>query len=224
MTEVNKVLVVDDHPIVRLGVKSVISKMPQFQLMAEANNGKEAQQIVMQGCPEIIILDISMPAMNGIEFLNWLKENCFEPLILILTHHVEEALTEKALKNPLIKALLHKGSVLQDLEQALSFALQGRSFFSREFEKYQEALFEERQIFADKLHIYNQLTKTEKVVLKLVAREMSSEKIAEELGKSIRTIEYHRYNICQKLNLTGHQGLIIHAISNQHIIMQLDNK
>ncbi len=220
--EPKKIIIVDDHPILRVGIKVIIDKMAGVELIGEACNGKEAQALVKSLQPDLITLDLTMPEMDGKEFVRWLEMQKLQPRpkILVLTQMLPEVMQSGLTGNRLVSGLVHKSSVLKDLDVAISTALGGGHFYSKEFEKFVEAC-KQKDVQDEQVSYYDTLTKTEKRILKLVSQKLSSEEIAERLVKSIRTIENHRYRICQKLQVTGNNGLIMHALTNKYLIEQL---
>ncbi len=218
---VQKVMIVDDHPITRLGVRSVIDKHPKVVCVAEAGDGLEAQHLMQMFEPDILLLDVNMPQMDGRELIQWLAREHASTRVIVLTHLIKDLFEDEAFKDERVVGLMHKSSVLNDLSQAIDTVLEGQFYYSKEFCQLREAAALKAQKNKHKLHLYDRLTKTERKILKLIALDNTSGQIALSMEKSIRTIEYHRYHICQKLEVTGTKGLLVHALTNKNLIARL---
>lgn len=205
-----KVLVADDHPLFRQGLVSAIQQEDAFEVIAEAENGLEAFNLIKKEKPDIAVLDISMPKMNGLEIVRKAQKENLNVKCVIITMHKSRELLDKALEAG-VKAYLLKENSASDLVTALNFVLEDRCFISPQIS---EGLIERNSLKQS----IDTLTRSEKRILKLIAQKKSSKEIAEELNISFRTVETHRVNISSKLNLHGMNSLVLFSVENKSII------
>lgn len=205
------VLIADDHPIFLKGLKDVIESDKDLKVSAEASNGQAAVATFRTGKVDVVILDIDMPRMNGLEAAeNMLKIRGDIPII-VLTMHKDKALFMKALEIGILGYLL-KENVVDDVVNAIYKVSEGNSYISPELSSH---LLKKNKTNADSIATYlDVLTNSEKKILKLVAEYKSSKEIADELFITEKTVFNHRMNISRKLNLNGKNSLLRFAIEN----------
>ena len=210
-----KLLLTDDHQMLLDGIRSLLRKEKDIEIVAEATNGKTALEILQQHANtenpiDVLLTDISMPEMDGIELTRLAKLRFPELKVLVLTMHNERALIEQML------AVEAEGYVLKnigrrELIQAIKKVAEGSSHYSPEvLEVIMQKKKGEQQETAT-----NSLTKRETEIVRLICKEYSSAEIAETLFISTRTVETHRKNILNKINVKNIVGLIKFAFQNQ---------
>ncbi len=217
MKRVIKILIADDHPIFRAGLKQVIESREDFAVIEEANYGDEALIKIQTVKPDIAILDLDMPKLNGLQIAKELNARNISTKIIFLTMHKAEDLLQEALKLK-VKGYVLKENAFNEVLKAIEKISNGESYVCSEMtESFLTKIFfidaqDSRKLFIEKL------TQTERTILRLIAHQKTSREIAEELFVSYKTIEKHRSNICNKLNLSGNNALLKFAIGHKDII------
>jgi DNA-binding NarL/FixJ family response regulator len=200
-----KILIADDHSVVREGIKSMLNDVSDFAFVGEAENGKEAIEKINVLFPDIIIMDISMPVMTGIEAIKIIKKDYSEVKTIVLTIHSEKEYIEQIYKSG-ATGCLYKNAGKHEFESAIRAIYKGENYFSTDISN---ALLKEHFSPHDK---ENSLTQRELQILKLIVEEFSNHEIADNLFISVRTVETHRKNLMQKLNIDSTIGLIKYAV------------
>jgi two-component system response regulator NreC len=206
-----RIVIAEDHTILREGLRSLLSSSPEFEVVGEAEDGRAAIQCVVKYKPDLILTDLSMPRMNGMEAIREIKKQSPKTKVLVLTvHKAEEYIldTFRAGAN----GYLLKDSTHAELVMAVKKVLSNQHYISPEIsEKVIEGYMEGRK--ALKTHTpWETLTAREREILKLIAEGYKNKKIAEELCISVKTVEKHRANLMEKLNLHNVQALTALAI------------
>ncbi len=206
-----KLLLADDHTILRKGLRLLLEREPGFSIIAEADNGREAISGVAAGQPDVVIMDIAMPVMNGIEAAQRICQEHPKTAIIILSAHSDEGYVMRALQAG-ARGYLLKDSADHDLVQAVRAVIAGKSYFSPAVSRIlaDDYLRKIRQQTAE--DPYHLLTPREREILQLVAELKSTAKIAEILGVSPHTIDTHRSNLMQKLKLHSVPEVILYAV------------
>lgn len=211
MTRKIKLMIADDHTIVRQGMKKLLETYPELQIVGESQDGEETVEIAMQLLPDLIIMDISMPGLNGLEATREIKKRLPEMKILILTMHAEKEYIFKILQSGASGYLL-KGSPIEELVSAIHAVDRGESYLSPAVSK---SIIEDYVGGGVRRPVTTRsqpLTTREREVLQLIAEGYTSKRIAARLSLSAKTIETHRSHIMQKLNIHNAAGLIRYAI------------
>lgn len=206
-----RILIADDHPFVRTGLRRVLEDYAEFQVAGEAADGREAVQLAGKEHPNVAILDVSMPNLNGIEATRQICESVPGVAVVVLSVHSDEAYVLRALKAG-ARAYLLKQSAEADLIAAVRAVSQGKSFFSP---AVSQMLLEDymRQLRdRDVEDSYELLTAREREILQMVAEGKSNKDIANLLGLSLYTVETHRANLMEKLDLHSVPELILYAV------------
>ncbi len=202
-----KILIADDHTILRDGIVSLLRSEPSFTVAGTASNGYEVMELVNRQEVDVCLLDINMPGLDGMETAKWLKEK--KPgirLIMLTTYDDREIISE--LVHIGVNGYLLKNSDKQELVEAVQKVMKGRHYFSGEVEKIiLEGLTEKKQSEVIPL------TDRELEVVQLLAKEYTNDRIAAELNISYRTVETHRKNIMQKTKAHNLAGLLKYAYS-----------
>jgi DNA-binding NarL/FixJ family response regulator len=211
MSRKTRVLLADDHVLIRAGLRMVVDAQPDLTVVGEAGDGREAVAMAENLKPDVVVMDIGMPTLNGIEAASQVREKLPDAQIVMLSMHSDEGYVLRALKAG-AKAYLLKDSAETDLARAIRAAAEGKSFFSPAvgrvlLEDYVRKL--QRTGGEDS---YDLLSPREREVLQLVAEGKSSKEIANLLNLSVYTVETHRARVMQKLNLRGIPELILYAV------------
>jgi two-component system response regulator NreC len=209
-----KVLIADDHAIVRAGLRALINDEPDMELVGEAAGGYEAIVLVEQTRPDVLVLDLSMPDLDGISVTNNVKPEFPGLHILILTLHEDEALLKEAIKAGATGYIL-KRAAEAELIAAIRTILRGELFIDPSMVRV--LLGESRQPIAQPVTAVEDLTPREIEILKLIVEGYTNRQIGERLTISIRTVEGHRANISDKLGLHSRVELVRYARAH-HLI------
>jgi len=206
-----RVLLADDHTLIRAGLRRVVDAEPDLTVVGEASDGREAVAMAAKFKPEVAVMDIGMPNLNGIEASRQIRAELPDTQVVMLSMHSDEGYVLRALKAG-AKAYLLKDSAEADLARAIRAAAAGKSFFSPAvgqvlLQDYMRTL--QRTGGEDS---YELLSPREREILQLVAEGKSSKDIANLLGLSVYTVETHRARVMQKLNLRGIPELILYAV------------
>jgi DNA-binding NarL/FixJ family response regulator len=201
-----RILLADDHPMIRAGFKSMLDKNERFEIVGEAGNGKELIALAGQLNPDIILVDISMPVMSGLDSLEELSSQTPGARIIILTMHEEREYILQALKSGAAGYLI-KNIERFELERAIIAVYEGGKYFSPIITNILA-----EAVSKPELSETGEVTPREKEVLELVAQGNSTKQIADLLGISVRTVESHRINMLKKLKVNNTAGLIKKAI------------
>ena len=206
-----RILLADDHAVMRTGLRLVLERQPDFRVVAEASDGREAVSLAQQHKPDVVVMDIGMPNLNGIEAARQLTASVPEAPVVILSMHSDEAYVLRALKAG-ARGYLLKESAESDLIAAIRAVHNGKAFFSPAVsrmlvEDYVRQL-QDREIEDS----YELLTTREREVLQLIAEGRSNKEIANVLNVSLYTVESHRGNLMEKLNLHTVPELILYAV------------
>jgi len=205
-----KVVVADDHTILRQGIKALLDNLEEIEVVGEAKDGREAIKAIEELSPDVILMDIAMPGLNGLEATRRIKKKFPRTKVVVLTMHTNEEYIFQIL-NAGADGYLVKETAFQDLISAINSVHRGEAFMSPSISKkvmtdyIQRAQGEERVGF-------DTLTTREREILQLVAEGNSNKKIAEVLFISPKTVETHRAHIMDKLNIHDRAGLIKYAI------------
>jgi len=206
-----RIVLADDHTIMRHGLRLVLEREPDFAVIGEASNGREAIDLVIRETPDVVIMDIAMPLLNGIEATRRINEERLKTAVVILSMHSDEGYILKALRAG-ARAYLLKDSADADLIQAVRAVCAGKAFFSPAVSKVlaDDYLRQMRQQGVD--DPYDLLTARERELLQLIAELKSTKDIAALLGLSPHTIDTHRANLMQKLNVHSTAELLLYAV------------
>jgi DNA-binding NarL/FixJ family response regulator len=213
MTEQVTILLVDDHPLLRRGLRDVIGEHSRFRIVGEASDGEEAMRLLISLKPQIVVMDIDMPRLSGLETIRAIRQFPLQVRTIILTMYQEEDMFNAAMDLG-AQAYVLKENAANDILAALEKVARGEIFVCpslreagrRRSDRVQELLLGKPQI--------ETLTPSERRILKLVGEDYTSKEIADRLQLSVRTVDNHRQNICRKLNLHGTHSLLKFAFDN----------
>jgi DNA-binding NarL/FixJ family response regulator len=211
-----RILVADDHAIIRKGFRFVIQQQQDMEVIAEAADGREAVRLAEELEPDVVVIDIGMPQLNGIDAAEQITRRNPRTRVIILSVHSDETYIVRAL-NAGVKGYLLKESADLDLVRAVRSVAQGRSFFSP---KVAQTLAEDYVRLLQQRGAqdsYEILTEREKEILQLLAEGKSNKEVATILNLSPYTVETHRANIMQKLNLHNTADIVLYAVRKKII-------
>ncbi len=204
------IVLADDHHVVRQGLRALLEAQPDFQLVGEAGDGLEAVQLTERLRPDVLVIDLMMPSLNGLEATRQVSQRSPHTRVVILSMHSNEAYVLEALRNGAAGYVL-KGSSAADLVQAVREVVAGRRYLSSPLsERAIEAYIQKATDVT--LDPYEMLTNREREVLHLAAEGHTNAEIADQLSISPRTAETHRANLMHKLGLHTHTDLIRYAL------------
>lgn len=208
-----KIILADDHSVVRSGLRALFRTEKDFQVVGEAANGADAVRLVSRMKPDVVILDIFMPKMNGIEATRLIKEKYRDVKVLILTVQDKEEYVYEMIRAGANGYVL-KDAEKSDIFKAVRTLALGESFFSPHISKLILEYFvkEKNEGESRPPASGRTLTKRESEILRLVAQGLSSRRIAEKLYLSVSTVNTHRANLMQKLNIHDTAGLVRYAM------------
>jgi DNA-binding NarL/FixJ family response regulator len=207
------VLIADDHPIFRQGLKQLIEKEPGFRVVAEAEDGETAFDLIATHAPAVAVLDLNMPGLDGFAVAQRARQMKLPVRIIILTMHKDELHFNEAI-NLGIQGYLIKDSAATEVIDCLKAVISGREYFSPALSSF--LLTRRRRAGqTEKLSGVGDLTPTERRVLLLLSELKTTKQIAAELGVSPRTVDNHRAHICSKLDLQGTHALVKFAIQHK---------
>jgi DNA-binding NarL/FixJ family response regulator len=206
-----RVLLADDHKLMRAGLRLVVDQQGDLTVVGEADDGREALELAKSLKPDVVVMDIGMPNLNGIEATRQIVEARPEAGVVMLSMHSDEGYVLRALGAG-ARGYLLKDSATADLVQAIRAVAEGKSFFSPAVSKVllQDYVRKLRRTGAE--DSYDLLSPREREVLQLVAEGKSNKEVANHLNLSVYTVETHRAKIMQKLNLKGVPELILYAV------------
>lgn len=192
----------------------MIEAETNFEVVGEAADGQQALDFLLRHQPQIAILDVTMPGLGGFEVVDKLRQHKLTVAVIFLTMHKDKTLFNKALDLG-AKGYVLKDSALDEIVDALNAVAQGRPFVSASLSGYLVQRMDRIGLLAQQVPGLNDLTPTEKRVLKLIAQYKTSKEIAEELHIHYRTVDNHRTNISTKLGLQGSHALLKFAVEHQ---------
>lgn len=206
-----KVLIADDHGVVRKGLRLLLEQYPEIEVVGEAANGREAVRLATELSPNIVLMDVAMPLLNGIDAAEQIRKAGSQVGIIMLTMHADESYVLRALSAG-VKGYLLKESAEDDLLRAVKAVAENRPFFSPAItqtllEDYMRVLKQEG--LSDSFEL---LTTREREVLQLLAEGKSNKEVAAILDVSLYTVESHRTNLMQKLNLHNTAEIVLYAV------------
>ena len=205
-----KILIVDDHKLMREGLRILIEKQSGMKVVGDADNGRTAVKMVRELSPDIVIMDIAMPDLNGIEATHQIKSEFQNTRVVVLSMHADKRFVAKVLKMG-ASAYLLKDSAFEELVHAIHDVINNRIFLSPRITDI---------VIEDYIHsssnnepsVFSELSNREREVLQLIAEGKTTKEISSSLYVSIKTIETHRKNIMDKLNINSIADLTKYAI------------
>jgi two-component system, NarL family, response regulator NreC len=211
MNQSIRIVLADDHTVMRAGLRLLLERQPNLTVVGEAADGRQAVELAQQERPDVVIMDIAMPHMNGVEAARQIVNHSPETAVAILSMHSDESYVIRSLKAG-ARAYLLKDSAETDLLEAVHAIREGKSFFSPAVRRIlkEDYVHQLEEMGAE--DSYELLTNREREVLQLVAEGKSNKEVANLLNLSLYTVETHRTHILQKLNLHSVPELILYAV------------
>jgi DNA-binding NarL/FixJ family response regulator len=206
-----RILLGDDHTVVRQGLRKILEEQPAWQVIAQASDGREAVQQTLALLPDVAVLDIAMPLLNGIEATRQIVRRAPAVHVLILSMHAEEAYVTQAIQAG-AKGYLLKDSADSDLVRGVAAVAAGTSFLSPAAAKVMLDDYLRHLSQKGIVNRYDALSEREREVLQLIAEGRSSKQVAEVLSISPATVETHRTHILQKLDVHNTAELVLYAV------------
>jgi len=206
-----RILLADDHTIVRKGLRLLLESQAEFEVIADAADGREAVALAERHAPDVVVMDVAMPGLNGIEAARQIAAKLPETAVVFLSMHSDESYVLRSLKAG-ARAYLLKDSAEYDLINAVKAVSEGKAFFSPAISKMLVEDYMRQMQERDVEDSYDLLTTREREVLQLLAEGKNNKEVAGLLNLSLYTVETHRSNIFQKLNLHSGAELILYAI------------
>ncbi len=217
MELVQRLVIVDDHTLLRAGLRALLSQDPGLEVAGEADNGRDAIRVVGQLAPHLVLMDLTMPGMNGIEAVTEIKRRYPEVRVLVMTLHSAEDYIHAALKAGADGYIL-KDATQDEFRVAIRSVLKGKTYLCMDV----SSKVVNGYLGGGKANgagsIYESLTHREREVLKLVAEGKSNRFIAEFLSLSVKTVEKHRSNLMAKLDVHNASGLTAYAIEKGLVV------
>jgi DNA-binding NarL/FixJ family response regulator len=204
------VLLADDHAVVRQGVRAVLEATSEFAVVGEVADGLQVPDVVERLRPKVLVLDLMMPGLNGLEITRQVRHRCPQTRVVILSMHADEAYVVEALRNGAAGYVLKEASTTE-VAQAVREVAAGRRYLSQPLSERAIEVYAEKAQAAP-LDLYETLTTREREVLQLAAEGHSSTEMAARLGISPRTADTHRANLMRKLGLQSQTELVRYAL------------
>jgi DNA-binding NarL/FixJ family response regulator len=213
--EALKILLVDDHPMIRIGIKSLLEDEKNIVLIDEATDGDECLEKLDATSYDVIIMDIKMPKKTGIDTTKEVVKKYPNAKVLALSMHDEQDYIVKMLQAG-AKGYLLKNSTKEELLKAVESVSRGENYFSNDVSSIMLSKYIHKEFPSSKKEYKSdvQLTKRETEIIKMISEELTNADIAEKLGISVRTVDTHRRNLLQKLDVKNTAGLVRFALQN----------
>jgi DNA-binding NarL/FixJ family response regulator len=211
-SDTKTIVIAEDHTILRAGLKALLTSNPDFQVIGEADNGKDAIRRTVELKPDLVIMDLSMPGLNGMDAVREIKERMPEVKTLVLTVHNEEEYVLASLKAGANGYVL-KDATQNELMVAAERVLEGKTYLSAEItEKVVNSYLHTNSVHQEPLTRWDTVTQRERQILKLVAEGHTNKSMADYLCISVKTVEKHRANLMKKLDLHSVSALTTYAL------------
>ena len=218
-----RILIADDHEVVRRGLCGLLRAQPDWDVCGEAGNGREAVEKALQLKPAVVILDVGMPTLNGLEATRQILKANPQIKILILTLHDSDQVVQEVL-NAGARGFLLKSDAARDLVAAVEALRQDKIYFTPKVASMvlNGYLRHDGSVAPKETHGGSRLTPREREIVQLLAEGKSSKEVAVALGLSVKTAETHRSNIMRKLELHSVSDLVLYAVRNNivHVVQQ----
>jgi DNA-binding NarL/FixJ family response regulator len=207
-----RVYLAEDHTIVRKAIRSLLDTHPEIEVVGEGNTGMETVAQCVELKPDIVLMDITMPEMNGVEATRQILKNCPATSIVVLSVHKEQQYIFPVLKAG-ARGYVLKDDMVEDLMSAINAVAKGNSYFSPTIQNHLLRDYVRTGEESKQTLRADPLTPREKQVLQLIAEEYTNKRIAAKLNISLKTVQAHRTNIMDKLDIHSAAGLTKYAIA-----------
>jgi DNA-binding NarL/FixJ family response regulator len=206
-----RLLLADDHALVRHGLRKILEERPEWQVIAEAGDGREAVASTLEHRPDVVVMDIGMPLLNGIDATRQIVHRWPEARVLMLSMHKDEPYVARAFQAG-VKGYLLKDSVGADLVGAVEAVSKGQPYFSPDVASKMVSDYVRRLADAKVVDPFEALSDREREIFQLIAEAYSNKDIATILGISPATVETHRARILQKLDIHNAAEVVLYAV------------
>jgi len=206
-----RILLADDHTVMRDGLRALLERQPDMAVVAEAADGRDCVRLAAEQRPDVVVMDIAMPNMNGIEATRRITAENPRMAVVILSMHQDESYVLRALKSG-AKGYLLKDSLRSEVIEAIHAVARGRSFLTRKIGRMLQEDYVRQLQDRGLEDSYDLLTDREREILQLVAEGRQNKEVARLLNVSLTTVETHRTHILQKLGLHSIPDLILYAV------------
>ncbi len=217
MEKKSRILIADDHTLLRAGLKALLEQDPSIEVVGEADNGRDAIRAVGQLSPTLVLMDLTMPGMNGIDAVTEIKRRYPEVRVLVMTLHKAEDYIHASLKAGADGYIL-KDATQEEFRVAIRSVSMGKTYLSMDVSDKVVSGYLGGGKPSASSSVYDTLTHREREVLKLVAEGRSNKYIAEFLNLSVKTVEKHRSNLMSKLDVHNASGLTAYAIERGLVV------
>jgi len=217
MNAMLRIVIADDHPLFREGLRAVLSKESDFILLSEAQDGAQALALARELQPDILVTDLDMPGMNGLEVARRIQLEKTPVDLIVLTMYREEDMFNEAMDLG-VRGYVLKENAVQDIVAAIRAVGEGKYYISPSLSDYLVGRSTRARTLLSQRPALETLTPMERKVLKLVSEEKQTREIGELLNISPKTVENHRTNISAKLGLRGSNSLMKFALANRRIL------
>ncbi len=211
------VYIVDDHPLICAGIKTILDGCELCTVTEIISDSIIALDMIRKSAPDIVVMDISMGEMSGLEILQVIRKESIPTKVIILTMHKEKALFLKALDDG-VSGYLLKDSVQKELLDCVESVVNGKTYFSPSIWSDNEGISDYLSVLSSTKRQFDNLTQSEKNIIHLISKDHQTKEIAELLFISPKTVENHRSNICKKLVISGSNSLLKWVASNKRMI------
>jgi DNA-binding NarL/FixJ family response regulator len=212
-----RVLLIDDHEVVRRGLRSMVDAHEGFVVCGEASDGRSGVNLAKTLCPDIVVMDVAMPQLNGLEATRQILENSPATQVLVLSMHESEHVVSEVIAAG-ARGYVLKSAAARDLIEALLAMRQNKTFFTSSIaEVVHRSYLRSPGPSSQRRKLRSDLTRRENEVLQLLAEGNSNKEVAESLGLSVKTAETHRARIMRKLKLDSIAELVRYALRNELI-------
>jgi two-component system, NarL family, response regulator NreC len=209
-----RILLADDHKVVRQGTRALLSTIPEWEIVGEADNGRDAVSLTAELKPDIVILDIGMPELNGLDATRQIKKKLPETEVLIFTGQETEELVHDVFDSG-ARSYIMKTDAADHLVDALKALSEHKHFFTSRISEIVFARYIQGKKTVEGAPEKSRITDREREIVQLLAEGKTSKEIATMLGISVRTVETHRAAIMKKLGLKSFSELIRYAVRNK---------
>jgi|ERR1041385_2440170 DNA-binding NarL/FixJ family response regulator len=205
-----RVFVADDHAVLRDGLKALVNAQPDMEIVGEADNGQATRERVRELTPDILLMDISMPELNGVAAAELIKQECPSIKIIVLTAYKDRGYLHRFLKVG-VSGYVLKISAADELIEAIRLVAKGGTYLDPEMaDRSADEYMESRRLKGEMRR--KELTRREEDVLRLIAQGHSNKEIAQQLNIAVKTVESHKANLMQKLELRTRTEIVRYAL------------
>ena len=205
-----RVFVADDHAVLRDGLKALVSAQPDMEIVGEAENGQTTYEKAKELMPDVVLMDISMPELNGVQATELLRRDCPRIKILVLTAYKDKGYLDRLLKVGASGFIL-KLSAAEELIGAIRLVAEGRTYLDPQMvDRIAEGYVRSKTLKGEVRQ--RELTSREEEVLRLIARGYSNKEISTQLKIAVKTVESHKANLMQKLELRSRTEIVRYAV------------